>query len=101
MTSSERESKNLVLFRFTIREILLLTLAAGLALGWGIEHADWARRMRSVRRHAMALRDSLENAEQNYYSLREAYENENLAKWSELENDLATVDWELAAQMIP
>ena len=89
------------MFRFTTRELLLLIVIVGLALGWSIQRADWAWRMRAVRRHAIALRDSLENAEQNYYSLREAYESENLEKWAEIENDLATVDWELAAQMIP
>ena len=40
------------MFRFTTRELLLLTVIAALALGWGINRADWVWRIREVRRHA-------------------------------------------------
>ena len=89
------------MFRFTTRELLLLTVIVALALGWGVSGANWDRRMRLTKRHAEALRVALENADHNHVAIREAILSDNPAEWSLLEDDLAPVDWELATREIP
>jgi len=87
--------------RFTLRDLFWLTVVVALTLGWGISSANWDRRMRLTKRHAEALRVSLENANHNHVAIREAMLSENPDDWSLLEDDLATVDWELADREIP
>jgi hypothetical protein len=43
------------MFRFTIRELLTLTLAAGLAVGWWLDHRAMARETESWRKIAGGL----------------------------------------------
>ncbi len=48
------------MFRFTIRELVLLTLVVAMAVGWGVDH--W--------RMATALQDSRHDAREIWYRLQ-------------------------------
>ena len=48
------------MFRFTIRELLLLTLIAALALGWWMDHRRMKRQGYIHRSHAAYFRELLE-----------------------------------------
>ena len=65
-TEGKREPAEAVLvgspmFRFTIRDVLWLTVVVGLACGWGIEHreAKQARRLRAENARLAAENDDL------------------------------------------
>jgi hypothetical protein len=66
ITEAERQ------MRFTMRDLMRLTIVVALAMGWSINRADWSWRMNAVRWHAMSLHDSLLNAHQNQYAEDEA-----------------------------
>jgi hypothetical protein len=37
------------MFRFTIRDVLWLTVVAAVTLGWRLNHRDWQRRFSAIR----------------------------------------------------
>jgi hypothetical protein len=50
------------MFRFSIREILLVTLVAGLALGWWVDHRAVTRRLAECTKRSEQLEDVLLDA---------------------------------------
>ena len=83
------------MFRFTIRDVLWLTVVVALAVALWLQCADISWRLAALRLHAIALRDALVSAEHNetvYLSRLDA---------RDTETDLADVDWTLVDKFIP
>ena len=57
------------MFRFTIRELMLVTLVVALGLGWWLHYRAIDANRQAVVRHAQRVRRSLANARHEYASL--------------------------------
>jgi hypothetical protein len=89
--------ERLSMFRFTIRELLLLTALVGAVIGWRTD--VWARDLshRATRSHAERLRESLADAKGINGMLLRAIEHPNEPQcWQ-----VSYPNWALVSQPIP
>jgi hypothetical protein len=61
------------MFRFTIRDVLLLTAIVALAVGWWVDHRHCNHRRQLTLAHAERLRDALVKARRAYFIARDNY----------------------------
>ena len=83
------------MLRFTIRDLLWLTVVVALTLALWHQHRDYRQRLDVAHRHASAVRLEVLKAQSN------EREYATLIDPSVLEPHLAQVDWEVATQDIP
>jgi hypothetical protein len=85
------------MFRFTIRELLLLTALVATSIAWSSDRAVAEAARQTTRQHAERLRESLAAAKGINGMLRFAIEHPGEAQcWQ-----VPQPDWELASKPIP
>ena len=92
------------MFRFTIRDVLLLTVIVALSVGWSIDRWNMgsaARQRDAARWHAEAVRRELVNAEHNESVLLDTMASVYGFGPPAADGDLLTVDWTLTERAIP
>jgi hypothetical protein len=85
------------MFRFTIRELLLLTALVGTIISWHTDSIASDRARRTTRLHAERLRDSLSAAKGINGMLLRAIEHPREPQCWQVPHP----NWELASQPIP
>ena len=89
-------TEHILFMRFSLRDLLWLTVVVGLALTLLVQDRRHDILIGLVRRHAMALRDELADAEHN-----EQVYLDKIANTRDLGEELIEIDWTLADRGIP
>jgi hypothetical protein len=87
------------MFRFTIRDVLWLTVVVAMGAGWWIDRLAQDARRTGIRIHALELRSALTNAKYNQDNFGPQWDTADgriiYYSW------LKPVDWKLADKPIP
>ena len=91
------------MFRFTIRDVLWLTVVVALAVGWWVEHNRGDARRRTIVAQAERLRDALAQARQAFRVVHDNFDQAmklNFQQGSFVYGIPSEPDWSLADQPI-
>jgi hypothetical protein len=93
--------KALPMFRFTIRDVLWLTVVVGMAVGWWLDNHHDNNRRQATLAHAERLRDTLAAGKRAYQIARDNYYRLNMEQGDGYYPLPPGPDWSIAEKRIP